>query len=63
MLLGAGVGERTLAVAPEALPLVVSWIDGGAERLAHAAEERPALRAGDVRDIQTKGTRLEDRKR
>lgn len=64
-LLPAGkAGERLVNVAPEAVSLMLAWIDGGAAKAAAATSaEGPSLRSGEVGSIETTGTRLEDRKR
>jgi dienelactone hydrolase len=60
----AKVGERLVNVAPEAVNLVLAWIDGGAAKVASSGPgEEPPLKTGEVRAIETRGTRLEERKR
>lgn len=57
-----GSGMRMLNTAPELEALLVSWCNGSWKLASSAdAARQDGLRSSDVNDIETTGTRLEDR--
>ena len=64
LLPGAAAGARLLNASPQVEPLIVSWLHGTFLQASDPdAAAQSAVKAGTIKQLETTGTRLQDRQR